>query len=73
MNNQKQNKMDDKVFKADAKQMVDTMFDSKMFKDDITRDQISGFEELIRYLMQSRFESYFKIEKFNQSLEKKKA
>jgi hypothetical protein len=65
--------MDDKVFKADAKQMVDTMFDSKMFKDDITRDQISGFEELIRYLMQSRFESYFKIEKFNQSLEKKKA
>lgn len=53
--------MDEKYFKNDAKQMVDVMFDTKLFKEDVTRDDMNGFEDLIQYLLQSRFDSYVKI------------
>lgn len=53
--------MEDKIFKADAKSIVDMAFNTKLFKDDVTRDDMNGFEELIRFLLQSRFESYKKI------------
>lgn len=52
--------MEDKIFKADAKQIVDLCFDTKFFDDRITRDHMNEFENLITYLLQSRFESYKK-------------
>jgi len=50
--------MKDERFKADAKQIVDLCFDTKFFDDKITRDHMNEFENLIVYLLQSRFESY---------------
>lgn len=56
--------MEENVFKTDAKQIVDMAFDAKLFKDSLTRDDFNGFEELIGYLMQSRYESYIRVGKF---------
>ena len=53
--------MEDKTFKNDAKQIVDMCFDNRLFKETITRDDMNGFEELITFLLQSRFESYKRI------------
>lgn len=50
----------EKHFSHDAKQIVDTMFDTKMLKQDITRDEMNVFEELIEFTLQSRFDSYVK-------------
>ena len=62
--------MDEKIFKQDAKQMVDMMFDSNLFHDNVTRDNMNTFEELIRFLLQSKFDSYKRLEKLNESVKK---
>jgi len=52
--------MDDKIFKTDAKQIVDMTFDNKLFKDGITRDDMNAYEDLISFLLQSKYESYIR-------------
>ena len=53
--------MKDNTFKNDAKQIVDMCFDNKLFKDNIKRDDMNGFEDLITFLLKSRYESYIKV------------
>lgn len=36
-----------------AKEVIDVMFDAKIFKEAITRDDMNGFQDLIAYLLQS--------------------
>ena len=43
--------MDEKIFKQDAKQMVDMIFEANLFHDNVTRDNMNTFEELIRFLL----------------------
>ena len=64
--------MDEKIFKQDAKQIVDLAFDKKLFKDEITRDDMNAFEELIDFFLLSRYESYKKAERLLQRLKKTK-
>jgi hypothetical protein len=64
--------MEDKIFKNDAKQIVDLAFNNKLFKEEITRDDFNAFEELIGFLLQSRFESYQRAEKLLSSLKHRK-
>ena len=64
--------MEDKIFKNDAKQIVDLFFDTKLFKDNITRDDMNATEDFIESMLKSRFESYVKCEKLMQSLKKTK-
>lgn len=64
--------MDDKIFKVDAKQIVDMAFDNRLFKDEVTRDDMNAFQDLIQFLMQSRFESYVRTEKLMRSIEDRK-
>jgi len=52
--------MNENHFKQDAKSIVDLAFDTKLFKDDVTRDEMTTFEDLISFLLQSKFESYNK-------------
>lgn len=47
-------------FNSDAKSIVDTLFDAKLFKETITRDQMNGVEDLIKYMMESRVSSHLK-------------
>jgi hypothetical protein len=63
--------MDEKIFKGDAKQIVDTAFDKKLFKDEITRDHMQEFEDLISYLLQSRYDGYIKMTKLLEKIENK--
>ena len=42
--------MDDKVFKNDAKNIVDVAFDNRLFKDDLTRDDFNSFEDLLCFI-----------------------
>jgi hypothetical protein len=61
--------MEDKIFKADAKQMVDMAFNNKLFKDELTRDDFNAFEDLIQFLLQSRFDQYQRVEKLMKFVE----
>ncbi len=62
--------MNEIIFKKDAKTIVDLAFDSKLFKDSVTRDHMNTFEDLIEYMLSSRFESYKKVEKLYESIKK---
>jgi len=64
--------MEDKTFRNDAKQIVDLCFDNRLFNENITRDDMNAFEELITFLLQSRFESYKRIEKLMISIKNTK-
>jgi len=63
--------MDTKIFQADAKTIVDMAFDNKLFKDHLTRDDFDSFEELLCFMLQSRFESYQKVEKLLNKVDRK--
>lgn len=56
--------MNDNIFKQDAKSLVDMMFDAKIFKDYVTRDDMNGIEDFICYCMKTRYESHLKAEKY---------
>ncbi len=66
------NNIDTEHFGKDAKQIVDMCFNNKLFKDEITRDDMNNFEELISFLLQSKFNMYVKCEELLASLDKDK-
>ena len=64
--------MEERIFKNDAKQIVDLVFDAKLFRDDLTRDNLNSIEEMIQFMMQSRFESYQRALNLLKSIEANK-
>jgi len=63
--------MEERIFKADAKVIVDTAFNNRLFKDELTRDDFNSFEDIITFMLQSRFESYLRLTKLADSIEKR--
>ena len=61
-----------KIFKQDAKSIVDTLFETKIFKDNLTRDELNTIEELIDYCMSARFDSLLRAEKLFKQIKDKK-
>lgn len=57
-----ENTTDRSLFKSDAKQIVDVLFDNKMFKEALTRDDINAVEDLLTYMMDSRYDCQKKAE-----------
>lgn len=55
-------------YRNEAKRIIDTMFEAKLFNDKVTRDDMRGFEELIAYYFQSHVESARKGWKFVDSI-----
>jgi len=55
-----------------AKEIIDCMFDSKIFKDSITRDDMNVFEDLLAFHFQCFTDIASKIEKFNLEYKNKK-
>jgi len=51
-------------YQNNAKQIIDSMFDVKIFKEEITRDDMIGFEDLIAYYLQSQAYTARKIADF---------
>lgn len=62
-----------KIFKQDAKSITDTLFETKIFRDDLTRDELNTIEELIDYCMSVRFDSLLHAEKLYKQLKEKDA
>ena len=60
----------DKHFKKDAKQLVDQLFDSNLFKEKITRDDMNSIEELIEFLLSSRLDTYIKVHRLRERINK---
>jgi len=63
--------MNEKIFKQDAKSIVDVLFDTKVFADNISRDYVNSVEEMIEFMLQSRFDSYQKGQKLYESIKQK--
>lgn len=51
------NKEIEPYYQQEAKRIIDAMFDSKVFNDSMTRDDMQGFEDLIAYYFQSHVDS----------------
>lgn len=62
------NNMDERIFKSDAKSLVDMMFNIKLFKDDVTRDSMNEMEDFINYLLSSRYDTYVKFHKISERI-----
>jgi hypothetical protein len=60
-----------KIIDQDAKTIVDTFFETKVFKDGITRDDMNEFQEFIRFSLQSKFDTYVKLNDLNSKLNEK--
>ena len=61
----------EKHFKADAKNIVDMLFDTKYFKDEVTRDNMVAVEEYLESMLSMRFESYLTLKSLTDSLKLK--
>lgn len=64
--------MEKSRFKQDAKQMTDMLFDKRLFVDSLTRDDMNAFEDLIEFLLNSKFDSHLRCEALLKSLNKDK-
>ena len=47
----------EQYFKNDAKQIIDTLFDGKLFIDTLTRDDLNSLEDWVCFAMNSKFNS----------------
>lgn len=54
-----------------AKSIIDILFDGKMLREDVTRDQMNVLEKLLDDMIEMSIESVIKSEKLIQSLNKK--
>jgi len=63
--------MDKNLFKQEAKIIVDVLFSSNVFKENITRDDMNATEEFILSMLESRFESYVKLEELAKRIKNK--
>ena len=63
--------MDKNIFKHDAKTIVDSFFDARIFKMDITRDDMDAFEKFISTILQRRFNSYIEFNSLINNIESK--
>ena len=51
-------------YDREAKQVIDTMFDAKIFKETVTRDDMNGFQDLLGYILQTHAYSAQKLAKW---------
>lgn len=53
--------MKENYFKQDAKQIVDMLFDNKIFRDNVTRDDLTAVETHLSYLLDQKFNSHLRL------------
>lgn len=59
------------IFKSDAKAIVDMLFDSKVFREEITRDDMNATEDYLAESMRMRFESVLRGEELKRRIDEK--
>ena len=65
-----ENNSEKPIFARDAKTIVDLLFDAKLFKDSITRDDMLQVESLVCYLMDTRYNGQKRAEALMEKLQK---
>lgn len=55
-----------------AKSIIDTLFDKKLLREDVTRDQMNTLEDLLDFMMESSVKSWCLTESLLKSLKNKK-
>jgi hypothetical protein len=55
-------------YQTQAKQIIDSMFDCKVFNEKMTRDDMQGYENLIAFYFQSHAHTAKKCAEFSNSL-----
>lgn len=55
----------------DAKYIVDTLFDAKVFKDILTRDDFNDVEGLISLLIRNQLHNHLVVDKFFEEMNSK--
>ncbi len=58
-------------FKAEAKMLVDTLFDKGLFQDQLTRDDMNAVEDFIGSAMSMRYESEKKVREIMKKIKDK--
>ncbi len=58
----------EKYYQIQAKQIIDSMFDCKVFSEKLTRDDIQGFEDLMAFYFQSHARTATKCAEFSNTL-----
>lgn len=63
---------DNKRYLDDAKIIVNMLFDTKKFKESITRPEMEQLDEYIAFLLKSKFDSYIRLQAIIDSVNKLK-
>lgn len=65
--------MEEKIelyYQNQAKGLIDSMFDTKIFKDSVTRDDMNGYENLVAYIFQAQAKTARKMADFEVKFKK---
>lgn len=54
----------EKYYQNQAKGIIDLMFDTKIFKESVTRDDMNGYEDLLAYMFQAQAKTARKMAEF---------
>ena len=63
-----ENKNIDPYYQIEAKRIIDTMFDTKVFNEKMTRNDMQGFEDLIAFYFHSHAKTVKKCLEFTLSV-----
>ncbi len=59
------------IHRTEAKTIIDMLFDNKMFRDDLTRDDLNKLEEYLHFSMNTRIKSHIRIGELMKKIESK--
>lgn len=68
MKSQKEHNEIEPFYQMRAKEIIDSMYDNKVFSEKMTRDDMQGYEDLIAFLFQSNAKSVRKSTELAQKL-----
>lgn len=57
-------------FKNDAKSIIDLLFNTKCFREDISRDNMNELENYVEFCLSSKFEAHIKCLKLSKQIER---
>ena len=58
------------IQKSEAKTIVDMLFDNKVFRDDLTRDDLNKLEEYIDFSLNTRMRSHITMNELMKKVDK---
>jgi len=64
--------MENPFFKQEAKMIVDMLFETKCFKEDITRDHMNETEAFISEMMDTRYRTHLKLKNLTEKINSQK-